>query len=216
MISSWYQQGEDVHGDLELHIPHRSSSTQTPIARISAQNGVEPIANPSPKMEISPPASKLTGISLQISSPNIMTQATDADIREIKTALEANTRAISTLSERVDTIAKATEANTLAINTLSTRVDAIAKATEANAKAIADLTTVVTGIREEMRVGFSDIRGQINTSEAKLEGKINQLDERTKLGFWGFIFRGTALAALATLTAIFIKYLFPILPELPH
>jgi hypothetical protein len=93
-------------------------------------------------------------------------------------------------------------------------------------KKIADLTL-------EMRVGFSDLRGQVNTveaklegkidkldeqiktSEAKLEGKIGKLDERTQLGFWGFIFRGTALAALAALTAIFIKYLFPILPELP-
>ncbi len=105
---------------------------------------------------------------------NIMTQATDSDIREIKTAVES-----------------------------------IAKATEANTKAIADLTL-------EMRVGFAELKGQVNTSEAKLEGKIDKLDERTKLGFWGFIFRGTALAALAALTAIFVKYLFPILPtELP-
>jgi hypothetical protein len=58
------------------------------------------------------------------------------------------------------------------------------------------------------------IEGQINTVEAKLIGKIDQLDERTKLGFWGFIFRGTALATLAALTAIFVKYLFPILAKL--
>ncbi len=111
-----------------------------------------------------------------------MTQATDTDIREIRTAVES-----------------------------------IAKSTEANTKAIADLTL-------EMRLGFADIKGEfkevrglINTVEAKLEGKIDKLDERTKLGFWGFIFRGTALAALAALTAIFVKYLFPILPpELPR
>jgi hypothetical protein len=109
-----------------------------------------------------------------------MTAATDTDIREIKTAIEANS------------------------------------------KAIADLTTSVSGLREEMRVGFAhvdtkfaDVKGQINTVEAKLEGKIDKLDERTKLGFWGFIFRGTALAALAALTAIFVKYLFPILPPVP-
>jgi hypothetical protein len=50
-----------------------------------------------------------------------------------------------------------------------------------NTKAIADLTL-------EMRVGFSDMRGQINTVEAKLEGKIGKLDERTQLGFWGLSF----------------------------
>lgn len=81
-----------------------------------------------------------------------MTMATDTDIREIKTAIEANTKAI----------------------------EAIAKGTDANTNAIADLTL-------EMRVGFSDLKGQINTVEAKLEGKIDKLDERTKLGFWGFI-----------------------------
>jgi hypothetical protein len=65
---------------------------------------------------------------------------------------------------------------------------------------------------DKVEIGFANI----DTKFAKLEGKIDtveaKLDERTKLGFWGFIFRGTALAALATLTAIFVKYLFPILP----
>jgi hypothetical protein len=121
-----------------------------------------------------------------------MTIVTDTDIQEIKTAIVSLTTGI-----------------------------------EANTKATAALTL-------EIRVGFANIdtkfarlegridnletklEGQINTVEAKLEGKIDQLDERTKLGFWGFIFRGTALAALAALTAIFVKYLFPILPtELP-
>jgi hypothetical protein len=103
-------------------------------------------------------------------------------------------------------------------------------ATDTNIREIKDL---ITGLREEMRVGFANIdtkfatsreetnigfaelRRQINTVEAKLEGKIDQLDERTKLGFWGFIFRGTALAALAALTVIFVKYLLPILPPAP-
>jgi hypothetical protein len=123
-----------------------------------------------------------------------MNQATDTDIQEIKAA--------------ITTLAQGLEANTRAITTL-------AQGLEANTRAIADLTL-------EMRVGFanvdtkfSDVRGQINTVEAKLEGKIDKLDERTQLGFWGFIFRGTALAALAALTAIFVKYLFPILPTAP-
>jgi hypothetical protein len=54
------------------------------------------------------------------------------------------------------------------------------------------------------------IEGQINIVEAKLLGKIDRLDERTRLGFWGFIFRGVALASLTALAA----YLFPILPKL--
>jgi hypothetical protein len=88
---------------------------------------------------------------------------------------------------------------------------------------IQGLDKKIDGLDKRMEVGFAELKGQINTVEAKLEGKIDaveaklegkidKLDERTKLGFWGFIFRGTALAALAALTAIFVKYLFPIIP----
>ena len=108
-----------------------------------------------------------------------------------------------------------TQATDIDIREIKTAVESISKATEFNTKAIADLTTSVNGLREEMRVSFAELKGQVNTSEAKLEGKIDKLDERTKLGFWGFIFRGTALAALAAMTAIFVKYLFPILPPVP-
>ncbi len=116
---------------------------------------------------------------------DIMTSATDSDIREIRTAVES-----------------------------------ISKATEANTKAIADLTISVTGLREEMRVGCSDIRGEIkevrgkiDTSEAKLVGKIDKLDERTRLGFWGFVGRGLVLAILIALIPFVTRYLTSSLPE---
>jgi methyl-accepting chemotaxis protein len=79
-----------------------------------------------------------------------MTSATDTDIREIKTAIDGNTRSIESLARIAENIARGTESNTKAIET-------IAKATEANTKAIADLTL-------EMRVGFSDLRGQIGSA----------------------------------------------------
>jgi hypothetical protein len=104
-------------------------------------------------------------------------------------------------------------------------------ATDIDIREIKDLIQAldkrIEGLDKKIEVGFTKLEGQINTVEAKLEGKIDaveaklegkidKLDERTKLGFWGFIFRGTALAALAAMTAIFVKYLFPILPtELP-
>ena len=94
-----------------------------------------------------------------------MTQATDRDIAEIKDLITADTRSIESLARITENIARVTESN--------------AKAIEANTKAISDLVTSVSGLREEMRVGFSDMRGQINTVEAKLEGKIDKLDERT-------------------------------------
>jgi chromosome segregation ATPase len=69
-----------------------------------------------------------------------MTQATDQDIQEIKKSIDANSRAI----------------------------DALAKGTEANTKAIADLTASVSGLREEMRVGFADLRGDIKVLDNRL------------------------------------------------
>jgi hypothetical protein len=86
-----------------------------------------------------------------------MTQATDTDIRELKTAVEA--------------IGRGTEANTKAIEVL-------VKTTEANTKAIADLTSSVTGLREEMRVGFEGIKGQINTLDAKFDERTKGLGQR--------------------------------------
>jgi hypothetical protein len=86
-----------------------------------------------------------------------MTQATDTDIRELKTAVEA--------------IGRGTEANTKAIEVL-------VKTTEANTKAIADLTSSVTGLREEMRVGFEGIKGQINTLDTKFDERTKGLGQR--------------------------------------
>jgi hypothetical protein len=44
----------------------------------------------------------------------------------------------------------------------------IKNAVDANSKAIADLTSSITGLREEMRVGFTKLEGQINKSELSM------------------------------------------------
>jgi chromosome segregation ATPase len=121
-----------------------------------------------------------------------MTQATDTDIRELKTAIDGNTRAITTQSDRIEVIGRGTEANTKAIEGLSQtssaidrRLEALTKTTEANAKAIeantkaiADLTSSVTGLREEVRVGFEGIKGQINTLDTKFDERTKGLGQR--------------------------------------
>ena len=99
-----------------------------------------------------------------------------------------------------------TSATDSGIREIRTAVESIAKATEANTKAIADLTL-------EMRVGLAEIKGQVNTSEAKLVGKIDKLDERTRLGFWGFVGRGLVLAILIALIPFVTRYLTSSLPE---
>jgi hypothetical protein len=140
-----------------------------------------------------------------------MTYSTETDIRELKTAIDGNTRAIATQSDRIDGLIKATETN--------------AKATEANAKAIADLTL-------EMRLGFGDVKGQITNldtrisgqitnAESKLEGKINSLDTKFDERSKGMgqrldgkelaqrnIFTGITVLIVGGILLAFFKYLF--------
>ena len=136
-----------------------------------------------------------------------MTQATDIDIREIKTAIDGNTRSISTLSDRIES---------------STRsIESITKATEANTKAIADLTL-------EMRLGFANVNthivrldGKIDNIETKLTGKIDALGEKFEERTKGFgqrldgrelaqrnIYTGLTVAIVGGLLLTLAKYLF--------
>lgn len=111
---------------------------------------------------------------------NIMTQSTDQEIGEIKSAIDTNSRAI-----------------------------------DANNKAIADLTVSIAGLREEMRVGFARLEGQINNVETKLDGQIEvvrgelkvldvKFAGRPKIGFWSLLVRGTVVFVLAGLVLAFL------------
>jgi Skp family chaperone for outer membrane proteins len=88
-----------------------------------------------------------------------MTQATDTDIREIKTAIEANTRTI----------------------------EAIVRGTEANTKAIADLTLEMRVGFANIDTKFANVdtklaklEGRIDNLETKLEGEIKAVSSEIK------------------------------------
>jgi prefoldin subunit 5 len=92
-------------------------------------------------------------------------------------------------------------------------------ATDTDIREIKDLIQAldkkIEGLDKKVEIGFANIDTKFAKLEGKIdtvEAKIDKLDERTKLGFWGFIFRRTPPAALVALTAIFVKCLFPILP----
>ena len=87
-------------------------------------------------------------------------------------------------------------------------------AIEQNSQAIADLTTSISGLREEVRVGFTKLEGRVNNIETKLDGKIDvvkgeiriidvKLEERTRIGFWGTLVRVVPLLVLAGLAIAF-------------
>jgi chromosome segregation ATPase len=146
-----------------------------------------------------------------------MTQATDTDIRELKTAIEtidrgteANTRAIETLSRTTESIAREAEANTKILATHSERIEGLTKATEANTKAIADLTSSFGGLREEMRVGFSEMKGQINTLDAKFDERSKGMGQRLdgKELAQRNIYTGITVLIVGGILLAFFKYLF--------
>lgn len=89
-----------------------------------------------------------------------MTQATDTDIRELKTAIDGNTRTIESIDRRIETLTLNTEG-------IDRRLEALTRTTEANAKAISDLTL-------EMRLGF----GSVNTKFTEVSGQITNLDTK--------------------------------------
>ena len=102
-----------------------------------------------------------------------MTESTDRDLKELKTAIEQNSQAI------------------------------------------VDLTTSISGLREEVRVGFTKLEGRINNIETKLDGKVEvmkselkivdvKLEERTRMGFWGMLVRGIPILILAGLLVAFL------------
>jgi methyl-accepting chemotaxis protein len=128
-----------------------------------------------------------------------MTYATETDIRDLKTAIDGNTRSI-------ETIGRGTEANTKAIESIDRRLETLTLTTEANTKAIADLTKTTEGIDRrlealtkitealtkttevnakaitdltlEMQVGFKGISGQITNLDTKFEERTKALGTR--------------------------------------
>jgi hypothetical protein len=91
-----------------------------------------------------------------------MANAAETDIREIKTAIEANTKAIKTLDMRVGFASVDTK---FAVLREETQIGFASVDTK-----FASVDTKFAILREEMQVGFANI----DTKFAKLEGKIDR------------------------------------------
>jgi hypothetical protein len=72
-------------------------------------------------------------------------------------------------------------------------------ATPATDIELRELLNAVNALSQRVEVGFA----QANT---KLAGRIDVIDERTKLGFWGFVGRGVIISLLGFLILMAIKY----------
>jgi ABC-type transporter Mla subunit MlaD len=92
-----------------------------------------------------------------------MAMATNTDIKDIKTAVESNTKTITAQSDRLEAIIRGTEANTKAINDLTQ-----------------EMRLKFSSVENKIEVGFATVE----TKLTKLEGQIitldTKFDERTK------------------------------------
>ncbi|WP_310429790.1 hypothetical protein [Chamaesiphon sp. VAR_48_metabat_135_sub] len=98
---------------------------------------------------------------------------------------------------------------------------------------IRELRDLIISLREETRVGFAQMRGEIQRVEAntdtkladlkgeiqkvaantdikfaEVRGDLKVIDERTKLGFWGFVWRAVVIAVLVSLISVANKVIF--------
>jgi chromosome segregation ATPase len=146
-----------------------------------------------------------------------MTQATDIDIRELKSAIEANSREITQ-------IAQLTTENSRQISQLATEM----RVGFANVDTkFVNVDTKLSEIKQEMRISFAnvdtkfanvdtklaEVRGEITEVRGDIKSLDSKFDERTKgfaqrLDNKEFIIRSTIAAVLSGLLLTFTKFLF--------
>jgi hypothetical protein len=76
-----------------------------------------------------------------------------------------------------------------------------------------ELRNLVLSLREEVRVGFVESKAnidakfaEVNLAISKLSGDIRVLEERTKLGFWGFVGRAVIISILGALALAALSF----------
>jgi Skp family chaperone for outer membrane proteins len=139
-----------------------------------------------------------------------MTQATDIDMRELKSAIEANSREIAQLATEM----RVGFAN---VDARFANVDARFAAVDTKFAAV---DTKLSEIKQEMRVSFAnvdtkfaEVRGEITEVRGDIKAFDSKFDERTKgfaqrLDNKEFIIRSTIAAILSGLLLTFTKFLF--------
>jgi uncharacterized phage infection (PIP) family protein YhgE len=128
------------------------------------------------------------------------TPTTDTELREVLNA-------ISALSQRVEVGFANVDAKLAQMDTKL-------------AETKAELKTEIQRVETKMDVGFAQIDtkfAQIDTKFAetkaelkgeiqRVEGKVDVIDERTKIGFWGFVGRAVIVSLLGFLILMAVKY----------
>jgi Skp family chaperone for outer membrane proteins len=139
-----------------------------------------------------------------------MTQATDIDMRELKSAIEANSRQMAELTTEVRVGFANIDAKFANVDTKFANVTANVDAKFANVDIkFANVDTKFANVDTKL----ADIRGEITEVRGDIKALDSKFDERTKgfaqrLDNKEFIIRSTIAAVLSGLLLTFTKFLF--------
>jgi peptidoglycan hydrolase CwlO-like protein len=139
-----------------------------------------------------------------------MTQATDIDIRDLKSAIEANSRQIAELTTEMRVGFANVDAKFANVDTKFAEVRGEIAEVRGDIKA---LDANVEAKFANVDTKFAEVRGEIAEVRGDIKALDNKFDERTKgfaqrLDNKEFIIRSTIAAVLSGLLLTFTKFLF--------
>jgi chromosome segregation ATPase len=132
-----------------------------------------------------------------------MTQATDIDMRELKSAIEANSREIAQLATEMRVGFANVDTKFAGVDTKFAGVDT----------KLAEIRGEITEVRGDIKALSAEIRGEITEVRGDIKALDSKFEERTKgfaqrLDNKEFIIRSTIAAVLSGLLLTFTKFLF--------
>jgi hypothetical protein len=117
-----------------------------------------------------------------------MTQTTETEIRELR-----------------DLIISSREEMRVGFAQIRGEIQTVAANTDTK---ISELKGEIQAVAANTDIKISELKGDIDTKFAEVRGDIKVIEERTKLGFWGFVWRAVVIAVLVSVISVANKFVF--------
>jgi hypothetical protein len=126
-----------------------------------------------------------------------MTTPTETETKEILNAIARLESTTTALAQRVEIgFAQMTQRIEVGFAEVDTK--------------LAKMETKLAETRAELKTDIQKVEGKLAETRAELGGKIDVLDERTQIGFWGFAARGAIATLLGTVGLTFLRWFWAI------
>jgi uncharacterized protein YicC (UPF0701 family) len=121
------------------------------------------------------------------------TPVTDTELREVLNAVAKLTESIATMSQRM-------EVGFAQMDTKLAEVKAELKGEIQRVEAQVDAKFA------QVDTKFAETKADLKIEIQRVEGKVDVIDERTKLGFWGFVGQAIIISVFGFLLLMAVKY----------